>query len=239
MKIAILHHLSSFHDDVDYDGFMVFVVVCADPRHQNPVAGLYAVHFAGQIHVMVVPAAGTFVVHMLALAAVAVARTGDWRRSVLFVPKGPACGRIYQLAPAVKLLLRFAVVRPMLRLPFLPFALPVSFAVSLPVPALVPPPCHRQGDFGVVAHRAAYRVILIRDRGGEIVGDKAHIALYDGGIRGNGRMKISKTLKFKSQGWEDYLYRQTQDKKTLKRINRLIQDILTAVNTRVSASLSR
>ncbi|MDQ7095331.1 Txe/YoeB family addiction module toxin [Desulfosporosinus sp. PR] len=27
------------------------------------------------------------------------------------------------------------------------------------------------------------------------------------------------------EAWEDYLYRQTQDKKTLKRINQLIQDI--------------
>jgi toxin YoeB len=29
-----------------------------------------------------------------------------------------------------------------------------------------------------------------------------------------------------SKAWQDYLYWQTQDKKTLKRINRLIQDVL-------------
>lgn len=34
-------------------------------------------------------------------------------------------------------------------------------------------------------------------------------------------MKIS----FSSHAWEDYLYWQTQDRKTLKRINRLIDDI--------------
>ena len=32
-------------------------------------------------------------------------------------------------------------------------------------------------------------------------------------------------LKFKSQGWDDYLFWQTQDKKTLKKINKLIDDI--------------
>ena len=32
-------------------------------------------------------------------------------------------------------------------------------------------------------------------------------------------------LVFKQTAWEDYLYWQTQDKKTLKRINRLLQDI--------------
>lgn len=30
---------------------------------------------------------------------------------------------------------------------------------------------------------------------------------------------------FSGEAWEDYLYWQTQDKKTLKRINQLIQDI--------------
>ena len=30
---------------------------------------------------------------------------------------------------------------------------------------------------------------------------------------------------FKKQGWEDYIYWQTQDKKTLKRINDIIKDI--------------
>jgi toxin YoeB len=33
-------------------------------------------------------------------------------------------------------------------------------------------------------------------------------------------------LAWDKNGWEDYLYWQTQDKKTLKRINRLIQNIL-------------
>lgn len=33
-------------------------------------------------------------------------------------------------------------------------------------------------------------------------------------------------LSFSENGWEDYLYWQTQDKKTLKRINQLLQDIL-------------
>ncbi|PRB67626.1 Txe/YoeB family addiction module toxin [Arthrobacter sp. MYb213] len=33
-------------------------------------------------------------------------------------------------------------------------------------------------------------------------------------------------LAWTSEGWEDYLYWQTQDRKTLKRINILIEDIL-------------
>lgn len=33
-------------------------------------------------------------------------------------------------------------------------------------------------------------------------------------------------LTFLPQAWEDYVYWQTQDKKTLKRINLLIQDIM-------------
>ena len=32
-------------------------------------------------------------------------------------------------------------------------------------------------------------------------------------------------LIFQERGWEDYLYWQTQDKKTLKKINKLIDDI--------------
>lgn len=32
-------------------------------------------------------------------------------------------------------------------------------------------------------------------------------------------------LTFTEKAWEDYLYWQTQDKKTLKRINALLQDI--------------
>lgn len=33
-------------------------------------------------------------------------------------------------------------------------------------------------------------------------------------------------LAFSESGWDDYLYWQTEDKKTLKRINQLLQDIL-------------
>lgn len=33
-------------------------------------------------------------------------------------------------------------------------------------------------------------------------------------------------ISFSEEGWGDYLYWQTQDKKTLKRINLLLQDIL-------------
>lgn len=36
---------------------------------------------------------------------------------------------------------------------------------------------------------------------------------------------MSKALTFSKNAWEDYLYWQTQDKKTLRRINQLIQDI--------------
>lgn len=32
-------------------------------------------------------------------------------------------------------------------------------------------------------------------------------------------------ISFSENGWEDYLYWQTQDKKTLKKINQLLQDI--------------
>lgn len=35
---------------------------------------------------------------------------------------------------------------------------------------------------------------------------------------------MSRFLIWTDQGWEDYLYRQTQDKKTLKRINKLIDE---------------
>jgi toxin YoeB len=37
---------------------------------------------------------------------------------------------------------------------------------------------------------------------------------------------MTRLLVFTSRGWEDYLYWQTQDRKTLKRINQLIRDIL-------------
>lgn len=36
---------------------------------------------------------------------------------------------------------------------------------------------------------------------------------------------MSRTVAFDPDGWEDYLYWQTQDRKTLKRINQLIADI--------------
>lgn len=37
---------------------------------------------------------------------------------------------------------------------------------------------------------------------------------------------MSRTLAFDRHGWEDYTYWQTQDRKTLKRINTLINDVL-------------
>ena len=33
-------------------------------------------------------------------------------------------------------------------------------------------------------------------------------------------------ISFSEEGWEDYIYWQTQDKRTLKRINQLLRDIL-------------
>lgn len=36
---------------------------------------------------------------------------------------------------------------------------------------------------------------------------------------------MSRQIIFQERGWNDYLYWQTQDKKTLKRINLLIKDI--------------
>lgn len=35
----------------------------------------------------------------------------------------------------------------------------------------------------------------------------------------------AKVIKWELDAWEDYLYWQTQDKKTLKRINQLVKDI--------------
>ena len=35
---------------------------------------------------------------------------------------------------------------------------------------------------------------------------------------------MSRTVSFDPNGWEDYVYWQTQDRKTLKRINQLITD---------------
>ena len=37
---------------------------------------------------------------------------------------------------------------------------------------------------------------------------------------------MSRTLAFDRHGWEDYTYWQTQDRKTLKRINTLINDVM-------------
>lgn len=37
---------------------------------------------------------------------------------------------------------------------------------------------------------------------------------------------MTRRLTFTPDGWEDYLYWQGQDKKTLKRINQLVRDIL-------------
>jgi len=36
---------------------------------------------------------------------------------------------------------------------------------------------------------------------------------------------MSKEIIFQERGWNDYLYWQTQDSKTIKKINKLIQDI--------------
>jgi len=38
-------------------------------------------------------------------------------------------------------------------------------------------------------------------------------------------------ISFSGIGWEDYVYWQTQDKKTLKKINQLLQDIIRNGNT--------
>ena len=37
---------------------------------------------------------------------------------------------------------------------------------------------------------------------------------------------MTRTLTFDAHGWDDYVYWQTQDRKTLKRINALIADVL-------------
>jgi len=37
---------------------------------------------------------------------------------------------------------------------------------------------------------------------------------------------VTRTIAFDPNGWEDYVYWQTQDRKTLKRINQLIIDVL-------------
>jgi len=37
---------------------------------------------------------------------------------------------------------------------------------------------------------------------------------------------VTRTLAFDPNGWEDYLYWQTQDRRTLKRINQLIAEVL-------------
>jgi len=36
---------------------------------------------------------------------------------------------------------------------------------------------------------------------------------------------MNRSISFMPQAWDDYLYWQTRDKKTLKRINQLLQDI--------------
>lgn len=38
--------------------------------------------------------------------------------------------------------------------------------------------------------------------------------------------RLTRTITFDPNGWEDYVYWQTQDRKTLKRINQLITDAL-------------
>jgi len=37
---------------------------------------------------------------------------------------------------------------------------------------------------------------------------------------------VTRTIGFDPNGWEDYVYWQTQDRKTLKRINQLIADVM-------------
>ncbi len=37
---------------------------------------------------------------------------------------------------------------------------------------------------------------------------------------------MTRTIGFDPNGWEDYVYWQTQDRKTLKRINQLIADVM-------------
>lgn len=37
---------------------------------------------------------------------------------------------------------------------------------------------------------------------------------------------MSRHIDFQERGWNDYMYWQTQDKKTLKKLNELIRDIL-------------
>jgi toxin YoeB len=37
---------------------------------------------------------------------------------------------------------------------------------------------------------------------------------------------VTRRLAFDPNGWEDYVYWQTQDRKTLKRVNQLITDVL-------------
>jgi len=37
---------------------------------------------------------------------------------------------------------------------------------------------------------------------------------------------VTRTLAFDPNGWEDYVYWQTQDRRTLKRINQLIAEVL-------------
>ena len=37
---------------------------------------------------------------------------------------------------------------------------------------------------------------------------------------------MARQLSFMTQAWDEYLYWQTQDKKTLRRINQILQDIL-------------
>ena len=46
-------------------------------------------------------------------------------------------------------------------------------------------------------------------------------------------------ISFTPRGWDDYTYWQTQDKKTLKRLNALLGDIVRNKFTKVSESPSR
>lgn len=55
----------------------------------------------------------------------------------------------------------------------------------------------------------------------------------DGRIEGNG--KVSK-IQFEERAWEEFQYWQGQDKKTLKKINKLIDDICRRGNDGLGAS---
>lgn len=44
-------------------------------------------------------------------------------------------------------------------------------------------------------------------------------------------------ITFSEEGWDDYLYWQTQDKKTLQKINKLLKSIPVTVHLKAKANL--